>query len=142
MGYNLIKMSVETEVKWIRKEEGVETDLLVENLCKDCDDNCCVDFRIAMEVRFPKKYRKMLEKFPFIKVVERKLVRNGSRVEMMNVHKCERLQADGSCKNYHTKKRPQFCHNAGVKYDPTGSKGNCVLWNKLHEQNELSDVVK
>ncbi len=133
MGYNLFRMSVETEMKWARKEGDVETDLLMENLCVGCDDNCCVDFKITIEVQSPKEYREMLEKFPFIKVVERKLVRNGSRVEMMNVHKCERLQVDGSCKNYYVEERPQFCHNAGVKYDPTGSKKNCKLWECLCE---------
>ena len=122
MGYNLLKMSIETGMKWTRKEDDVEMDLLMENLCVGCDDNCCVNFRIAMEVRSPKEYREMLEEFSFIKVVERKLVRNGSRVEMMNVHKCERLQPDGNCEDYYVKKRPQFCHNAGIKYDPTGSK--------------------
>ena len=133
MGYNPFKMSIEIERKWTGKEDGVETGLLMENLCAECDDNCCLNFRVTMEVRSPKKYREMLEEFPFIKVVERKLVRNGSRVEMMNVHKCERLQPDGNCEDYYVKGRPQFCHNAGIKYDPTGNKGNCKLWDKSHK---------
>ena len=75
---------------------SLEDEIGEENLCENCENNCCVDFRINLEVRSPEKYKRLLENYPFIKVVGRDLVRNGSKVEMMNVHRCERLDDDGN----------------------------------------------
>lgn len=69
-------------------------------------------------MRDPLTYQEMLREFPFVKITDKELILFNGREAVVNIHNCERLQDDGSCKDYDTLERPQFCHDAGVKGAP------------------------
>lgn len=97
-----------------------------DNKCLACIKNCCRDFMVALQKTDPQAYQELLRKFSFIKITDQELTFFNGREAVMNVHECERLREDGSCGNYYTVERPQFCIDAGVKGAPHKE---CLIFN-------------
>lgn len=91
-----------------------------------CVKNCCRDYKISLQKRDPRAYQELLRRFSFIKVTNQELTFFNGRETLMNIHNCDRLQEDGSCKDYNTVERPQFCIDAGVRGAPHKQ---CLLFN-------------
>lgn len=98
-----------------------------ENKCLGCVKSCCRDFKIAQQKHDPHAYRELLGRFPFIRVTGQELTLFNGREAVMSIHNCDRLQEDGSCKDYGVVERPQFCIDAGVKGAPHEG---CLVFSK------------
>jgi len=99
-----------------------------ENYCADCENNCCNNFRLYQS---GEEVAKLIEKYPFLKVVKTDVGMLGNREKVYRVLECNRLQEDGNCKDY-PENRPPFCEKTGVENRPAAI---CKLNDMLKKKN-------
>ena len=100
------------------------------NECMGCKTNCCDHF--ILENWSSEKLESLIKKYDFLKVAEHWQGEDGlGTVVDAWVMECERLQDDGSCRDYPAD-RPYFCDWAGVRYKPASG---CKLFEKTVAKN-------
>lgn len=87
------------------------------NKCLGCPRNCCLNFKVTIEITNPDLFREELASYPFIKRVGSDVVLGPHGKErVVGVYSCDRFDAEnGVCKNYDTQKRgPVFAKILGL----------------------------
>ena len=100
-----------------------------DNLCGGCENNCCKDFKLY---RSREEVTKLIEKYPFLRVVGTEVGMQGNQEKVYRVMECDRLQENGSCRDY-PNDRPPFCEKTGVESRPAV---NCKLNDLVKKENE------
>jgi Fe-S-cluster containining protein len=85
-----------------------------ENLCQGCENNCCKDFKLFWS---REEIERLIQEYPSFHVVESGVQLIGGRERVYRVMQCDRLNEDGSCRDY-PHNRPSFCETTGIQTRP------------------------